>query len=76
MRMNVGLFICRARPYHRMKLMLVGKAGRGKTTLLKRISEKGQQVTFTQKCLKSLLLLLTKSRFVMRLLKPRQGACN
>ena len=33
---------CRARPYHRMKLMLVGKAGRGKTTLLKKISEKGQ----------------------------------
>ena len=26
-----------------MKLMLVGKAGRGKTTLLKRISEKGQR---------------------------------
>ncbi|XP_019849257.1 PREDICTED: leucine-rich repeat serine/threonine-protein kinase 1-like [Amphimedon queenslandica] len=32
----------RARPYHRMKLMLVGKAGRGKTTLLRKISEKGQ----------------------------------
>ena len=33
----------RARPYHRMKLMLVGKAARGKTTLLSRISEKGQR---------------------------------
>ena len=33
----------RARPYHRMKLMLVGKAARGKTTLLQRISEKGQR---------------------------------
>ena len=36
------LRIFRARPYHRMKLMLVGKAGRGKTTLLRKISEKGQ----------------------------------
>ena len=26
-----------------MKLMLVGKAGRGKTTLLKKISDKGQR---------------------------------
>ncbi len=33
----------RARPYHRMKLMLVGKAARGKTTLLMKISEKGQR---------------------------------
>ena len=33
----------RARPYHRMKLMVVGKASRGKTTLLKKISEKGQR---------------------------------
>ena len=33
----------RARPYHRMKLMLVGKAARGKTTLLMRISERGQR---------------------------------
>ena len=33
----------RARPYHRMKLMLVGKAARGKTTLLMKISERGQR---------------------------------
>ena len=35
--------IHRARPYHRMKLMLVGYAARGKTTLLQKISEKGQR---------------------------------
>lgn len=36
-------FSLRARPYHRMKLMLVGYAARGKTTLLQKISEKGQR---------------------------------
>ena len=40
---GVSIPLCRARPYHRMKLMLVGKAARGKTTLLMRISERGQR---------------------------------
>ena len=39
----VYMYVYRARPYHRMKLMLVGKAARGKTTLLSKISERGQR---------------------------------
>jgi len=31
----------RSQPYHRMKLMLVGRSARGKTTLLNKITEKG-----------------------------------
>ena len=33
--------IFRSQPYHRMKLMLVGRSARGKTTLLNKITEKG-----------------------------------
>jgi len=33
--------LCRSQPYHRMKLMLVGRSARGKTTLLNKITEKG-----------------------------------
>ena len=39
---NFYLLIYSSLPYHHVKLLLVGWSGRGKTSLLKKLTEKGQ----------------------------------